>query len=210
MQQRLTKHNCFFCLAKRYRTTMSATKVLASLSERSASKDMMPLENALRILESGLREALIAAGIREHRALVTGTAEDAEAYAKSLEAVNDAYARLWAYEAHGSKVRVADVEAARGACQAEIDVLGASSAAQLAVGKAAPDLDLTRGSMLDAHLRMLATQPLPESAVRVTAPPPLSSARTATTSTGRTSSRKVPGDPDAQRRIRRRLRKAAS
>ena len=192
---------------------MSAKEVLASLSERSANKDMTSLENALRILESGLREALTAAGIREHRALVTGTAADADAYARSLEAVNDAYARLWAYEAHGSKVRVADVEAARGACQAEIDVLGASSAAQLAAGKAAPDLDLTRGSMLDAHLRMLATQPLPESAVRVTFP----SARAAdertltrmlTRTRTRTSSRK--GDPDAQRRIRRRLRKTAS
>ena len=178
-----------------------AERALAASAAASGPRKTT-LERAIGELERALRSALTASGIAEHRALVTGSPVDAKAYSASLKAVSEAYARLWAYEAHGSKARVHDVERDRASAQAEIASLGADVASQIASGKPAADLARTRASMLEAHRRLVAIMPLPEDAVRV--PAPFSSTAVAP------APAPAVGKATSHARIRRKIRKSAA
>jgi hypothetical protein len=77
--------------------------------KRASTHAMISLESAISDAERTVTNALEDAGILEHRAIITGKNEDADAYAKALVRVDAAYAELWATEMIGQRLRIENV-----------------------------------------------------------------------------------------------------
>ena len=111
-------------------------------------------------LEREVRGILATAGIREHRALISGDKDDADAYMEALKELDDAMARLWALHAFGALHKRVSVMARRTAAAEEV------KDALLARPKAfAPPLDEAAAlkSVNDAraaHGRLVAATPV--------------------------------------------------
>lgn len=81
--------------------------------KRTTTSAVISLADAIADAELRVREALEDAGILEHRAILTGRIEDADAYSESLVILDAAYAELWARETLGRRLRVEDVNEER-------------------------------------------------------------------------------------------------
>ena len=136
----------------------------------SGESGRISLEAALSESRDRLREALTAAGIKEHRAVVTGRAEDGEAYRRSLELVGEAYAVQWAYEAFAVTVRVVDLQKKRDATRSDIEAMVGTITEQIADGEPAANIGSIRASLAEANHRLDGMQPFPLAALRVGAP----------------------------------------
>lgn len=77
--------------------------------KRATAHATISLESAIYDAGMNVTRALEDAGILEHRAVLTGKFEDADAYAESLVKVDEAYAELWAMETIGQKLRIENV-----------------------------------------------------------------------------------------------------
>jgi hypothetical protein len=64
------------------------------------------LHDALAAARSEINVALVTAGVLEHRAVVTGQPQDAEAYRVALEALDRAYAAVWRLELENAQKRI--------------------------------------------------------------------------------------------------------
>ncbi len=82
-------------------------------SENKASRVTISLAAAISDAEREVTVALEDAGILEHRAILTGRVEDADAYSESLVRLDAAYAELWAREALGRRIRIEEVNESR-------------------------------------------------------------------------------------------------
>ena len=81
--------------------------------KRASTHAMISLESAISDAERGVTSALEDAGIFEHRAILTGKTEDADAFAEALVRVDAAYAELWAMEMIGQRLRIENVSSER-------------------------------------------------------------------------------------------------
>ncbi len=150
-----------------------------------------PLDAAIARSREVLRDALFGAGVRERRAMLTGSDAHASEYAQALKAVDAAYADLWAYEAFGRSVRVTEVDARRAKLTDVVKAGVGDVSLQISEGRPDPSLHATLSVTRVANTDLRATWPLPESAIEVPDPGPM----------------KVGGGCEEQRRRRSRIHK---
>ena len=86
---------------------------LLELQKKKRASPVISLADAIADSERSVTSALEDAGILEHRAIVTGKVEDADAYSESLVRLDAAYAELWAREALGHRLRIDEVNEER-------------------------------------------------------------------------------------------------
>ena len=152
---------------------MAAEAQLARLFLIDDDVKTAPLDACLVDAQADVRAALTTAGIREHRAMLTGRAADGDAHAESLAALDRTYATLWAYEAASAKLRVVDVDSRRVALLESIERgLAAKRAAMSSAtgdktSAAAGGLSKVLGELRAAHRDLAAVRPLPEAAIRL-------------------------------------------
>lgn len=133
---------------------------------RMRAPTYVPLD--VRVLEAqrSARDALHECGVLEHRALVTGAEQDAQAYLAALPTLDVALAELWALEAANALVGRSAVSRRRVQLNAQFDAVSARITQRLAKGRAGLDDGLLAD--LDAqnktHALLQQERPLPGSA----------------------------------------------
>jgi len=131
------------------------------------------LDAAIARSREVLRDALFGAGVRERRAMLTGSDAHASEYSQALKAVDAAYADQWAYEAFGRSVRVTEVDARRAKLADVVKAGGGDVSRQISEGRPDPSLHATLAATRVANTDLRATWPLPESAIEVPIPGPM-------------------------------------
>jgi hypothetical protein len=163
-------------------TVNAASEILSDLERRVeetetgvASYVTVKLDVALDKASTWVRDSLFDAGVKEHRALVTGDAKDAEALTEAMKGVDEAYANLWALEAYGRKVRFDRPEEERLSLDAIVRDASARMADSIARGDAEGAKDSAR-TRIEAHREMggVADRPLPDCAIEVPTSVPVS------------------------------------